>query len=153
MASSNSTSLKTHFHTRASQENQDICEGWPDHLLLWTMSDTQSRNVFLATVTIFSKLGIRLEGVEGGSTFVYLHIPSQGSPGRLCAPSIQPALGSLPYNTALLQPGGPENHRQGSFVCFQSHSGHTFLHVTPGLLHGTRASLRNPQQHILINTS
>ena len=53
---------------------------------------------------------------------------------------------SLPCDTALLSQAGRKATEQGRVVCSQPRSGHTFLHINPGLLHGVRASPRNPQQ-------
>lgn len=81
--------------------------------------------MFLAAVIIVYKSGIHLEGVEAGSTFVYLHIHSHGSPWK-AVPSSDPActgFTALQHSPALA--GWTRKPRAGQFcllsVTFWSH--------------------------------
>lgn len=142
--SSNSISPKTHFCTRTRPQNQNICADGPDHLLLWPMSETWTK-VFFG----YSNHNVQTRNPLGGSTLVvYLHICSQGCPGRRYAPLIQPGFGSLPCNTALLSQAGHKATGQGSFVCSQSHSGHTFLRINPEFLQRASVVPQNSQQQL-----
>lgn len=142
--SANSVSLKTHFCTRTSPQSQNIWAGGPDHPLLWPGSETWTKVLFGD-----SNHNVQTRNPLGGSTFVvYLHVCSQGCPGRRYAPLIQPGCGSLPCNTALLSQAGRKATGQGSFVCSQSHSGHTFLCINPEFLQRASVVPQNSQQQL-----
>ena len=149
MSSSNSISLNTHFHTRASQQNQNIYTGWPGHPFLWTMSETENKSSFG-----YSNHYLQTRNLFGGSRrreFVHLY-------------SCRFIVKALPEGCSLLWPSLPLGHCPITQPCFSGVGqkaigkaalfapSHSFLQGTLGPS-VEQESPKNPWQHIFINTS